>query len=167
MGLVNGLLGIRIVTPESLERAKRAHPHGREHRCPAGPSSSNRRTEGDSIRRASRGSENPLEREREREESWLQLIFYLQCSTQKCWPRLPSSRNPRRCRKSHTRDICAMIAPNRVRSRKCYPRPSWKCGTVAVKRGILRREVIRVRHRSPSVKFSRLSSDGLFWGPPF
>jgi len=53
MGIVNGLLGIRIVTPESsLERAKRAHPYGRQHRCPAGPSSSNRRTEGESIRRA-------------------------------------------------------------------------------------------------------------------
>lgn len=71
MGIINGLLGIRIVTPESsLECAKRAHLYGRQHRCPAGPSSSNRRTEGESIRRACSLSVAPeihlTERERER-----------------------------------------------------------------------------------------------------
>lgn len=95
MGVVNGLLGIRIVTPESIGRRKKEKEgeRGREHTC----ESKKRRARGTFVIPRTVEGDSHLTRPvapNALERKTVRLIFYLRCRTQKCWPRLPSSRNP-------------------------------------------------------------------------
>jgi len=118
MGVVNGLLGIRIrlahlSRSESMRKSTSSFTGGSI--GPAGPSSLSEQRPIPFDASSATPSALERERERERERDSARLIFYLRCRTQKCVDRGSRHRGiPGTSEVPYTTDICAMITPSRV-----------------------------------------------------